>query len=142
MDPENQVVKLCTQGMQAEGEGRPEVARAFFEQAWAARKDNYDACVAAHFLARHQDDPQAEFKWNKEALDRANAVTDERARDFFSSLYLNLGHSYEVLGNRTEARRHYEMALDKLGDVPDGPYKDIVRNGISGGYQRTESVEE
>src|SRR5262245_57299397 len=40
------------------------------------------------------------------------------------SLYLNLGHSYETLGNETEARRYYEMAANRLRDVPEGPYKD------------------
>ena len=52
-----------------------------------------------------------------------------------------MGHSYETLGNRVEARTYYETAADKLNDVPDGVYKDVVRNGIAGGYKRTESAE-
>ena len=142
MDTDNSVVKLCVEGMQAENEGRSEDARKLFEQAWATRQDDYDACVAAHYLARHQDNPQAVFEWNKEALNRANVVNDNRVQSFYPSLYLNMGHSYETLGNLTEARRHYEMAADKLNDVPDGAYKDIVQNGIAGGLKRTESVEE
>jgi hypothetical protein len=34
--------------------GNPIEARALFEQAWALRRDDYDACNAAHFVARHQ----------------------------------------------------------------------------------------
>ena len=97
--------------------------------------------MAAHFLARHQDTPQAVFEWNQEALNRANLVADDRVLSFYASLYLNLGHSYETLGNETEARRYYEMATDRLDDVPDGPYKNVVADGIARGFKRTESNE-
>lgn len=142
MDNDNLVVKLCIEGMQAEAEGKPDVARKLFEQAWAARQDDFDACVAAHYLARHQQNPQETFNWNKEALSRAEALDDDRVQGFYSSLYLNLGYSYETLGNRVEARRYYEMAADKLNNVPEGGYKEVVRNGIEGGYKRTEMVDE
>jgi tetratricopeptide (TPR) repeat protein len=142
MNADNLIVKLCIEGMQAETEGRHEDARKLFEQAWDARQDDYDACIAAHYLARHQDNPQAVFQWNKESLDRANALSDDRVKGFYPSLYLNMGHSYETLGNRVEARRHYEMAAEKLNHVPDGAYKDIVQNGITGGFERMESAEQ
>jgi tetratricopeptide (TPR) repeat protein len=143
MDADNLVVKLCVEGMQAETERRHEDARKLFEQAWEARQDDYDACIAAHYLARHQDNPQAVFEWNRESLARADALKDDsRIQGFYPSLYLNMGHSYETLGNRIEARRCYEMATEKLNNVPDGAYKDIVRNGITGGFERTESAEE
>lgn len=142
MDTDNPVVRLCMEGMEAEAQGRFETARKLFEQAWSICQDDYDACMAAHFLARHQDSPQATFEWNKEALNRANAVGDDRVLSFYSSLYLNLGHSYETLGDLAEARRHYQMAADRLDDVPEGPYKDMMRNGIARGLKRTESDEE
>ena len=138
MDPNNPVVKLCMEGMAAEARGKFDDARHLFEQAWSICQDDYDACMAAHFLARHQDSPQATFKWNQEALSRANAVGDDRVQSFFSSLHLNLGHSYETLGKLAEARRHYQMAAYRLDDVPEGPYKDMTRNGIARGIKRTE----
>ena len=49
MDAENPVVKLCVEGMTAEGEGRMAEARALFRKAWDARSDEYEACVAAHY---------------------------------------------------------------------------------------------
>jgi len=139
MDPNNPVVKLCMDGMAAEAKGRFEDARKLFEQAWSVCQDDYDACMAAHFLARHQDSPQAVFEWNQEALNRANQVSDDRVLSFYASLYLNVGHSHETLGNKTEARRYYEMAADRLDDVPEGPYKNVVRDGIARGRHRTES---
>ena len=62
MDPNNPVVKLCMEGMAAEARGKFDDARHLFEQAWSICQDDYDACMAAHFLARHQDSPQATFK--------------------------------------------------------------------------------
>jgi tetratricopeptide (TPR) repeat protein len=142
METDNLVVKLCLQGMEAETTGEAEEARRLFEQAWAASQNEYEACVAAHYLARHQDTPQAMFEWNREALNRADAVNDERVRGFYSSLYLNLGHSYETLGNLIEARKCYELATAKLNEIPEGAYKEIVRTGINGGCRRTESLEQ
>jgi len=140
METDNPVVRLCAEGMQAEMEGRTEEAREMFEQAWHARRDDFDACVAAHYLARHQDHPQATFEWNREALMRARAVGDDRMQSFYPSLYLNMGHSCEQLGDLSEARRYYGLAAAQLDEVPDGPYKEIVRGGIAGGYKRTESA--
>lgn len=136
------MVRLCMEGIEAEAKGRFEDARKLFEQAWSACQDDYDACQAAHFLARHQDSPQATFEWNQEALNRANAVGDDRVQSFYSSLYLNPGHSYETLGDLAEAKRHYQMAAEQLDDVPEGQYKDMMRNGIARGLKRTESDEE
>jgi hypothetical protein len=34
------------------------------------------------------------------------------------------------------------MAADRLDDVPEGPYKDMMRNGIARGFKRTESEKE
>ncbi len=137
MDPENPVVRLCAEGMQAEKEGRADDARALYEQAWEARRDDYDGCVAAHFLARRQDTPADELRWNREALERAGAADGERVRGFLPSLYLNLGHSHETLGDLAGARRCYALAGERLADVPPGPYGDHVRGGVARGLART-----
>jgi tetratricopeptide (TPR) repeat protein len=110
MEFNNPVIKLCVEGTQAEFEGRIEAARTLYEQAWAAAQDDYERCVAAHYVARHQEDPEDRLRWNQEALDRANAVGDERVHSFYPSLYVNLGSAYEALGNLAEARRYYDLA--------------------------------
>ncbi len=66
-------------------------------------QNNYEACIAAHYVARFQDDPQDRFAWNKLALDKAQALGDARVQDFLPSLYLNMGKSYELIGNLAEA---------------------------------------
>lgn len=136
MDPNNPVVKLCAEGMQAEGDGRFDDARALFEQAWAAGQDDFDACVAAHFVARRQETPEQMLEWNRIALERADAVGDERVVGFYPSLYLNMGYSFERLGDLDEARRYYAMGAELLDNVPEGPYKDVLRGGIAEGQGR------
>jgi hypothetical protein len=59
---------------------------------------------------------------------------------------LNLGWSYEVLGQAAEACRYYELAFNRLeavrqeavrqGAVPDGAYLDVVAQGIAEGRRR------
>ena len=112
MDLNNPVIQLCLAGTQAEFEGRLDAARAFYRQAWEAARDDYDACVAAHYIARLQSDPEVTLHWNREALARAAVGGDERVRSFYPSLYLNLGHSYEVLGHEAEAQKYYALAAE------------------------------
>ncbi len=94
MDANNPVVKLCVEGMQAEGQDRLEDARRLLTQAWEASTDDFEACIAAHYLARHQDSPVDTLRWNHEAVTRADAVGDERVREFYPSLYLSMGYSF------------------------------------------------
>jgi hypothetical protein len=42
----------------------------------------------------------------------ADAVNDDRVKDFYPSLYLNLGNSYELLGNQAEAQKYFKLAAD------------------------------
>ncbi len=136
MDPDNPIVKLCAQGMQAEFDDKPNQARILFAQAWDAAQDDYEASIAAHFLARHQDTPQETLHWNQESLARADAVTDDRVAAFYPSLYLNLGHSYEVLGDLAEAARWYDRAASKSKVLQDDRYGNIVQGGIAAGKAR------
>jgi tetratricopeptide (TPR) repeat protein len=110
VDLNNPVVQLCIAGTQAEFAGRREDAVKLYGQAWEAAQDDYEACIAAHYVARFQDSPQETLRWNREALNRAEAVEFERVKDFYPSLYLNLGQSYELLGDPTEAKRYYDLA--------------------------------
>lgn len=116
MDLDNPVIKLCVEGTQAEFKGRIDEARRLYQRAWDTARDDYEACIAAHYVARHQASPQETLRWNQKALDRANAVEDDRVRDFYSSLYLNMGQSYELLGQEAEARHYYQLAAE-LGVV-------------------------
>lgn len=112
MDLTNPVVKLCLEGTRAEFEHRLEAARALYQQAWDAHRDDYEACIAAHYLARFQEHPEELLAWNEIALEHANAVQDERVKEFYPSLYLNLGNAHELLGDQEEAQKYYQLAAD------------------------------
>ena len=112
MDPNNPVVKLCVEGTQAEFRGQIDLVRSFYQKAWESAQDDYEACIAAHYVARHQDDHQKRLHWNQVALDKANAVADGRVEEFYPSLYLNMGQSYKLLGKMEEATRYYDLAAE------------------------------
>ena len=116
MDLNNPVIQICMEGTRAEFEHRLDDARRLYQQAWDARTDDYDACIAAHYVARFQDSAEDSLEWNHLALKHANAVNDESVKGFYPSLYLNLGQSYELTGDQVEAQRYYGLAAE-LGVV-------------------------
>ncbi len=135
MDPNNPVVKLCVAGMEAEGRGQLDEARDLFFQAWTIQQDAFDACIAAHYVARHRP-PTEMLHWNQVALDHALAVDDDRVAGFYPSLYLNLGWSHEQLHQLSAAAHFYEQATALLARLPDGPYAEVVRKGVAAGQAR------
>jgi tetratricopeptide (TPR) repeat protein len=139
MDPNNPIIQLCLEGMRAEGANRYADAHALFLQAWEEATDDFEACIAAHYLARRQDNAQETLYWNLQSLHRAEAVHDERVRSFYPSLFLNLGHSYEVLGEIDEARHYYEHAAESLKHASAGAYGDDVRTSVANGLARLTS---
>jgi tetratricopeptide (TPR) repeat protein len=136
LDPNNPVVRLCIEGMACEQKGEFAKARALFEKAWADSADAFDACVAAHYVARHQDTPAEGLRWNKIALDRALEADAEAVRGFFASLYLNLGKSHEDLGQLAEAGEFYRLAQATIDVLPEGAYRDMVTDGVTRGLER------
>ncbi|MFF8691284.1 hypothetical protein ACF08W_03665 [Streptomyces sp. NPDC015144] len=135
--PENTVIQLCAQGMQAETEGRDVRARELFLQAWEAAEDDYDACIAAHYLARHQPTPQETLRWNQECLTRADRVGDARVRGFYTSLHANMARAHRDLGQIEQAREHFESAAEHIDDVPAGPHNQWLRYRIAAGLRAT-----
>jgi hypothetical protein len=132
VEPVNPVVRLCADGMA----GDPTA----FERAWEARVDDFDACVAAHYLARVQQDAQATFEWNARAIEHARLAAPELVREFMPSLYLNLGRSYEDIGDAARAGAEYRRAESCLDALADGGYRALVRRGVASGLERTAGV--
>ncbi len=137
IDPDNPVVRLCAEGIAAEGQGRHADAAALYQKAWTIHTDDYEACIAAHYLAREQETLQASRAWNQLALDHALAVADDRIAGFLPSLYLNLGWSHEVLGEPVKARACYLAGAARVAGLPPGAYTDVVRDGLARGLART-----
>ncbi|MEV6694521.1 hypothetical protein AB0M35_23915 [Micromonospora sp. NPDC051196] len=136
MDLDNPVLKLCQDGMRAEAEGRAADARALFERAWARRTDSYDACIAAHYLARHQDHPEEVLRWNQEALRQADAVDDTRISALYPSLHVSVAMAYERLSNLAAARAAFARAADHVAVLPADTYGEQLRTAITDGLRR------
>jgi hypothetical protein len=142
IDPENQVVRYCAEGMEREQEGRHEEASRLFMLAWDQSKDAFERSIAAHYVARHQTKLEGALHWNQESLINADAVGDDRVQDFYPSLYLNMGKSHENLGNLKDARRFYALAADRIGSLPESPLTDTVRRGVANGMRRVSNCSE
>lgn len=136
-DPDNKIVQLCTEGMNAAATGQPETAHRLFRQAWDLADNDFDALTAAHFLARHQTSREDTLQWNLKALNRAFAIKDETVKSFYPSLYLNVAKAYEDLSNLPAAVQHYQLAASYSHHLPEGSYGNMIKTGISNGLQRT-----
>ncbi len=128
LDTNNHVVALCAAGMAIEG--TPLEARALFYEAWAACTNDYEACIAAHFVARHQVTAKETLRWNILAVRHAEAVVDDRTAEFMASLYLNLGDAYAAAGNQAAARTAIKTARIHLAALPPDGYGAFVAFGI------------
>ncbi|MCZ4084647.1 hypothetical protein [Streptomyces antarcticus] len=137
MNTDQQTVRLCAQGMAAEAEGRDDDARDLFREAWDSAGDDYEACVAAHYLARQQPTPEAALHWNRTCLELADRVGDARVAGFRPSLHGTIGRARLDLGRPAEARYHFEAAADALGTLPAGPYADWLRLCVARGLRTT-----
>jgi tetratricopeptide (TPR) repeat protein len=110
MEDKSRSVALCIAGIAAEFERRVDDARALYRSAWDSVADDYDACVAAHYVAHLEADPHQALEWNIEALRRAEASVDDRIAALYPSLYVNLGRSYELTGDAEKSREYYKRA--------------------------------
>lgn len=118
-------------------------ARAAFSRIWAdmgGEPDPYHVCTLSHYMADAQDDVQSELAWDLRALDAADQVTDDRARQhhaslsvasFYPSLHLNAGDAYLRAGDVALARVHASAAELALQNLPDSPLGDLTRKGIA-----------
>ena len=135
MDPDNPVVRRCAEGMALEGSD-PVAAARCFDEAWDAATTDYEACIAAHYVARHQGTPADTLRWNQIALDRARACADPEVGGFMASLHLNLGKALEDTGQLAPARLQYEQARATVGHLPDDGYRQFVEGGIERALER------
>lgn len=135
MDTNNVVVQLCTRGMEAEGNGDAEGAAELFRRAWEVAGSDYEACIAAHYLARQQNTPQETLHWNQMCLERADRVGDDRVRGFYPSLHANIGRACLELGRTDEAREQFRLAAQRIVELPEGPYTDWLRYAVADGLR-------
>jgi tetratricopeptide (TPR) repeat protein len=135
-DPNNNVVKLCANGMDLEGQGRKKEALALFQQAWNQATNDFEKFTSAHYVARHQATIEEKLKWDETALHLALKINDDNVKEALPSLYLNIAKCYEDLNDFTNAGINYELALSHVGLLPDNGYRNLIKAGIMNGIER------
>ena len=135
-DQNNNVIKLCAQGMEMEGNGKPEEANKLFTQAWNEATNDFEKFTAAHYVARHQKNTQDKLKWDKTALELALKINNETVKGALSSLYLNVAKCYEDINDFDNAKRNYDLALSFVDLLPDNGYGNMIKGGIVKGIER------
>lgn len=136
IDPQSPVVMLCAEGIEAEMAGHFEVAATCYARAWDICINDFDSCIVAHYLARVQASPEDRLAWNLLAADFANKLEAGAVDHFYPSLYLNIGKSYEDIGNVAEALRYYRLGEGMCNKLPDDRLGNITRDGIRNGIAR------
>ena len=76
------------------------------------------------------------MEWDQTALRLALDADNAAAKGALRSLYLNIAKCYEDLGNLTDARLNYELALSFAESLHDDGYGSMIRGGIVNGLSR------
>jgi tetratricopeptide (TPR) repeat protein len=122
-NPNNNIIKLCLQGMFMEEKDKPEEARRLFLQAWDEATNDFEKFTAAYYVARHQKDAPDKLKWIETALQLALKLNDDTVKAAFPLLYSSLAKSYEELGDLEKAKKNYELAvLSSDKPLDKGPF--------------------
>ncbi len=121
----------------SEVQGDMNAARALYAELWeeaARRGDMYAACIASHFMAHAQNEPETQLAWHTRAFDSAEAARvagDERVAPFLPSLQANLADVYMRLGDRGQAKAYIEEARAGESALRDDAYGQSVRTLIT-----------
>ena len=121
--PFNSIVKLCLQGMELEGKGKPGEALELFLQGWDEATNDFEKYIAAYYVARHQKTISGTLKWLETSLQFALKINNDAVKSAFPSLYSNIARCYEELGDREKAKENSELAiLFKNNPADKGPF--------------------
>ena len=122
-NPNNHVVKLCLQGMDMEGKGKPGEAGRLFLQAWNEATNDFEKYTAAYYVARHQKNVADKLKWLETALQFALKINNDNVSGAFPSLYSGIAKCYEDLGDFDNAKKNSELSIAFTGKLSNkGPF--------------------
>ncbi|PIR82292.1 rRNA adenine methyltransferase [Candidatus Kaiserbacteria bacterium CG10_big_fil_rev_8_21_14_0_10_59_10] len=119
----NNIVRLCLQGIAMEKKDKPKEASKLFLQAWNEATNDFEKFIAAHYVARHQKSVSDKLRWLETDLELALKINDDTVKSAFAPLYSDIAKCYEELGNTDEAKKNYDLAAscdDTLSDK--GPF--------------------
>ena len=139
VDSDNPIVNLCIRGIEREALGSFDEATRLYRAAWDQSSNDFERCIAAHYVARHQKNAVDALEWNRRSLFYADRADYQRVRGFYPSLHLNIGNAYEDLGDLDAAKRHYELAAAALDSIPEDAYGAVVRDSIARALKRVSS---
>lgn len=145
--PNNNIVKLCLQGMAVEEKGNPEEASKLFLQAWSEAGNDFERFTAAYHVARLQEDVTDRLQWQEITLQLAMALNDDTVKAAIAPLHLAIAECYDKLHDRTSAERHREEAVIFDSTPSDkGPFYhgtraalqvgDVLTAGFGSNYQQ------
>jgi rifampin ADP-ribosylating transferase len=122
-NPNNNIVKLCLQGMSMEEKDKPAEASKLFLQAWNEATNYAEKFIAAHYVTRHQQNISDKLKWLETTLQFGLKINDDTVNSAFPGLYQNIAKCYESLGEPEKAKKNYELAaLFKNKPSDKGPF--------------------
>src|ERR1043165_7425202 len=122
-NPNNNVIKLCLQGMDLEGKDKPDEAGSVFLQAWNEATVDFEKFIAAHYVARHRKPVSDRLGWLETALQFALKCNHDAVNGALPSLYSNIAKCHEDLGNPDKAKENYELANSSSSKPSDkGPF--------------------
>lgn len=122
-NPNNNVVKLCLQGMHMEEAGKPEDASKLFLQAWNEGTNDLEKFLVAHYIARHQKNTPDRLKWLETSLKFALKINNDLVKSAFPSIYLKIAKCYEELNDPDNARKNYALSTLSNDEPSDkGPF--------------------
>lgn len=122
--------------MDMEGKGNHEEASRLFLQAWNEASNDFEKFIAAHYVARHQENVNDKLKWDETALQLALRMDNDTVEGTFPSLYLNIAKCYEDLNDFENAIKNYDLAQSFISCLPDNGFGNMVKGGIKNGIER------
>ena len=109
--------------MGVEEQGKPGEAGKLFLQAWNEATNHFEKFIAAHYVARHQEDVSDKLKWLETALQFALKLNDDTVKSAFPNLYLNIAKCYQDLSDNEQSKKNYELAASFKDSPSDkGPF--------------------
>lgn len=122
-NPNNNIVRLCIQGMAMEEKGSPEEASNIFHQAWSEATNDFEKYLAAYYIARQQKDVAGKLKWLETTLQLALKVNNDAVNGALPNLYSNIAKCYEDLNDPDNAKKNHELAISSSNNPTDkGPF--------------------
>ena len=133
-NPNNNIVRLCLQGMALQDANQQEEAEKIFLKAWGDASNDFEKYLAAYYLARSQKTASEKLKWRETALVFALKVNNASVFGAFPSLYAGIAESYEELGDRKSAAKYRDLAISSGDTIADKrPFYHGTRSNLKTG---------